>query len=412
MTKTAAVAVCLFTAAIASAQGKLVKELTEGGFKVPRNYRGTVQHFVFSPATTRHITTGIAAGKLNRTVSDAVLQHSPIPAPVVLGHHPQEISHNLHMFIAATPLEKEVLIANKAEQKFYEPEITAARKLHNLVLGIKQLNEENTVLIASAILNDIKNHALQTYLLQSLAKQDIYMLDTDLTEYFGLEKNFEITAFNYTLRHPHQQVLMMRRLLNNPLVDEATKQTVRAFLNKPRITPEEFPAFQNAIAALQDQYTQRMLAAQESDIIQTQVAYYAKLVDRLGDFIAQYGRIPKWNTTNPVEIQLFDEIEWVHENEWRNQFEPALSYQHALNLVLKNAQPSYLTRAETIALFDDFVRTTGRIYPYSLRNQPEKGEIPFTREEELWDNLSYWRIKDSSLTAELADIYRKYAHQE
>lgn len=407
LTKTATVAVCLFAAVSVHADGKIkgVKAL----FEAPRVYRGTVQRYTFDPVVTANIRAGIADGRFERQVSDAMLQYSPIPAPVVLGHTHQEISRSLHVLVAAVPLEKEVLAATHQEHQFYMPEMIDAQELHDLVMALPKLDDESALVIASSILTNVKNHTLQTYLLQSLSRQDLAMLDKDLTEYFCLGKPFEIAAFNYTLRHPHQQVLMMRRLLNNPLVDEEVKRPVRAFLHKNKIKPEEFPAFQQAISNLQTQYSERLKAVQESNIIQTQVAYYTKLLERLKNFIVRHdGRRPEWNTKDPEEFQLFEEIEWVQQSQDRNLFEPLSSYHKALNWMWESAAPTYLTREDTVALFDEFVKTTGRIYPRSLRDEPMEGETTFSREAELWTNLSYWRVEDPSISGDLAKVYGKY----
>lgn len=406
-----ALAVCISCAAVSFAgpgNGKSVNT-AQALLKVPRPTRGVNQRFNLSPTTTARIRQAVNAGKLDRAVNAQVLQHSTVPAPVVLGNTPKEISFSLRQMVAATPLEKEVLIAQIEEEKFYAPELNAAQALHNLIYEIKTLDEDAAEALVSSVLKEIKNHSLQTYLLKDLATLDLYMFDLDLTEYFSLEKPIEISAFNYTLRHPHQQTLMMRRLLNNPLIDEEVKQPLRAFLSKSKIKPAEFPAFQEAIANVYSQYRERIAAVKESDIIQTQAQYYAKLIDRLGDFIASHGgRRPKWNTADPAEYQLFDEIEWVQQNEATNRFDPLLSYYKALNMVWESAAPTYLSQEETVALFDEFVKTTRRIYPRSLRDKPTPGEKLFPREEELWDNLSYWRIKDGTIFPKLSAIYTKY----
>ena len=74
----------------------------------------------------------------------------------------------------------------------------------------------------------------------------------------------------------------------------------------------------------------------------------------------------------------------------------------------ESAAPTYLTREDTVALFDEFVKTTGRIYPRSLRDEPMEGETTFSREAELWTNLSYWRVEDPSISGDLAKVYGKY----
>lgn len=402
---------CAVIAVAGPGDGKSIQQAAKAAFKVPRTTRGTLQRFSFRPETSRHIRTGIAAGRLERAVEGSVAQSKTILTPVLLGQSSKEISFALRQMVASVPVEKEVLLANLEEQTFYAPEIANALKFHSYLLSLHKLDEEEETAISEMILKNVKNHSLQTYLFQSLAQKDLYMLDLDLMEYFSLdeEKSVELSAFNYTLRHPHQQILMMRRLLNNPLVDEEVKKPLREFLNKSKIKPQEFPAFQTAIFNVYQQYQNRLAAATESDIIRIQADYYAKLTDRLGDFIAAHdGRRPKWNTTDTKEMVLFDEIEWVQAHQENNAFEPLLSYQNALNMVWNNAAPTYLNRKEMLKLYEDFVKETGLFYPRSLHDKLKPGETRFEREEELWDNLSYWRVEDSSLFFDLADIHRKY----
>ena len=129
----------------------------------------------------------------------------------------------------------------------------------------------------------------------------------------------------------------------------------------------------------------------------------------MGDFIAAHnGRRPKWNTADPKEMALFDEIEWVQIHLENNAFEPLLSYQNALNIVWENAAPTYLSREKTLELYDAFVKETGLFYPRSMRDKSKPGEARFEWEEELWDNLSYWRVEDNSLFFDLTNTYRKY----
>ncbi len=412
-----AVAVCISSAVSTSAGpvGKSSKNVIESLLNAPRPYRGKIRHYVFPTQTANRI--AAQAPLLDRQVNAAATtqratavasQYTPTHAPVVLGHSPKDISFTLRSMIAATPLEKEVLIANEKEQAFYQTEITDGRNLNLLLDSLHYIGDEEMLALGTAILQTIKNHALQTYLLKALTKKQVLVMQRDLSEYFCFNKPFAVCAFSYTVRHPHQQILMMRRLLNNPLVDEDVKARVRTFLAKPQITLEDSPQFVDAINQLYNQYHRRMLAAQESEVIQMQVAYYTKLIDRLGDFIAKHERIPKWNTTDPQEAQLFDELEWVELQQQNNTFEPIASYQQTIELTLQMAAPAYLTQDETVALFEQFVKETHRIYPRSLRDKGAAGQIPFAREEELWDNLSYWRIQDASINQRLADVYQKY----
>ena len=71
-------------------------------------------------------------------------------------------------------------------------------------------------------------------------------------------------------------------------------------------------------------------------------------------------------------------------------YEPFAEYHQTLREMVENNQPTYLSKQETLQLFEKFVQVTGRPYPRSMQ---EKGNIPWD-EERLFDNLMYWRTQD------------------
>ncbi len=405
---TAIAALCLGTAVTCFAQGKnIIKGTSKGIFEAPRLTRGTVQRYVFPRQTVENIRRGINAGALERGVSGIPLSQATLPAL------PQAASFNSLTLVVGRSVEKEVLASMLEENKFYAPEIDAGRAIRQQILDITVLEDEGQLAIAQNIQAHIKNHTLKALLLEELSNFDIYNMALDLTDYFCLDKPFEDAAFDYTLRHPHQMNLNLRRLMYNPLVDDGVKNRLKYFLSSTSLVPEEYDAFRAAIRTAHLQYQQRLTAAKYSEVIQAQIAYYEDLAKRLDDFIVQNNGVqPKWNTTNPVEQTLFDEYETLAQYDFVNQFNPILSYRKKLQIIWDTAQaPRILSQEETVALYEEFVKTTHRRYPHSLRNASDAvaDEIHFEQEELLWDSLNHWRsTNESTIHPKLTRVLSKY----
>lgn len=382
----------------AYAQKQIIKKAGKGGlFEASRANRGTVQRFVFTQQTVDNIRRGIAAGKLDRPVAESVLKIPPTSVTSAIAS-PAQAEVSVHYLISGRPVEKEVLSSMLEENKFYAPEIDAGRAIRDQILNITVLEDEGQAALAEAIQQNIKNHTLKVMLLQNLENFDIYNMALDLTDYFCLDKSFEDAAFDYTRRHPHQMNLNLRRLMYNPLVDPAVKTRLKYFLEESSLLPEEYDLFRAAIRTAHLQYQQRLSTAKYSDIIQKQVAYYEDFAKRLDKFIVlNNGVRPKWNSANPEEQQLFDEYGTLAQYDFANQFNPILTYRKQLRIIWETASaPKVLSQEQTIALYEDFVKTTHRIYPHTLRNVPAEQDVPFAQEELLWDSLDYWRTENEA----------------
>lgn len=404
-TKTAFIAVCLGAAVSCFAQGKAAKGL----FEATRPSRGTIQRFVFPQQTVTNIRAGIKAGKFDSKVTQKVAQNVLPPLNVSTATQ----NHLNRSLITGMPVEKEVLIMAAKERAFYAPEIDAARAIRQQILDITVLTDEGQLALAQNIQDYIKNHTLKVLLLEELEICDIYNMALDLTDYFSLDKPFEDAAFDYTIRHPHQMNLNMRRLIYNPLVDDALKNRLKYFLESQYIPPAEYQSFKMAIHTAHMQYKRRLEAAQESDLIKAQIEYYQDVTTRLSDFIVQTGRRPKWNTRSAKEFDLNDEIEWIMFNDHINKFPQILPFSEALQTLYEQAPtPTILSLEQTIALYEEFVKTTHRRYPHVLKDRPQKGEIAFEQEETLWDSLEYWRIENESVIhPHLVRILNQYPNE-
>lgn len=396
--KIAVLALCLSVPGVIFAAGG--NGLTKGGkalFQAPRNARGVTQRFVFSRPTTAKIQRAITAGILDQTSS------VPAQLPAVDYTHNSFLQYpfkDSRLLVAGQPVEKEILTKMREENLFYTPEINAARAIRNKILNISVLTEEGITTLSQDIQRDIKNHYLKQALLTNLEKLDIYNMALDLTDYFCLDKPFEEAAFNYTLRHPHQMNLNLRRLMYNPLVDETAKKNLKHFLTKENLLPEEYTAFRDAVKEAHSQYQKRISAAKFSEIIQLQTLYYEAFAMRLDEFIRHNGGyLPKWNTRDKQEQDLWEEYQWIVQHDEYNRYNPLISYRKQIQVIWDAGYvPPVLSRQETLALFARFIEKTERAYPEPVHSDAYKqaGFIPFDEEELLWDSLQYWRQEDES----------------
>ncbi len=406
---------CASTAVAAFAGGG--KEIIKGGqslFHAARNTRGVTQRFVFSRPTTNKIQRAIASGVLDRIPTQAAEQ-----LPVVNYTHGQFLQHEFkdsRLLVADQPIEKEILVKMRDENLFYKPEIDAARTIRNNILNITVLSEEGISSLAQDIQTNIKSHYLRQTLLNNLKELNIYAMALDLTDYFCLDKSFEEAAFDYTVRHPHQMNLNLRRLMYNPLVDQEVKTRLKHFLNANSLnTLEEYGAFRAVIKEAHNQYQSRLSAAKFSEIIQLQTVYYEAFAMRLDEFIRHNGGyLPKWNTRDKLEQELWEEYQWIMQHDEINNYNPLISYRKQIQVIWDSAQqPPVLSKADTLALFARFVKQTERDYPEILHSDAfsKKGFVPFEDEELLWDSLQYWRQKDESgMFQEIMRIRNQHLH--
>ena len=398
---------CLVATGSAYAQGgTIAKTITKNGKKVvelPRLSRGKVQTFVFPPQTAAKIQRAVAAGTFNagNATGKSVSAIPEFPSVSLNSANPE-----MNLFIlGASPIEKQTLQILKKEEQFYSAEIDAARAIRDRILNIHILTEEGQESLALQIIVDIKNHHLATTLLNELENLDIYNMALDLTDYFCLDEKFEEAAFNYMIRHPHQMILNMRRLMQNPLVDQEAKDAIKSFLHQNHIAPEKYDDLRTAIATIHQQYVTRVQAAKSSQNVQTFVNYLDDLNNRFVQFIAEHGRAPKHNTTDMEEKALANEMEWALAHKEALNFAPVSTYWKMLNINFKKAPQKILSFDETIAAFEKFVQTTGRRYPRPITEEI----VPSPEETLLWDSLSYWRYQDETKVAtELRNILKRY----
>ncbi len=405
--KTALLALCLSTAVTVFAGGG--KEVIKTGKALAQTQRpGTVQRFVYSPRTFSHIRQGILGGKLDH----AVAAQRTLVTPQAKAAADADLPDNNILFktrIASVPLEKEILLLMASEEAFYAPEIEAAKQIRQQIFNKKVMTPEGKNEISQAIVDHIKNPTLRTMLLNSLERFDIGSMALDLMDYFSLDKTFEQAAFDYTIRHPHRINLNMRRLMYNPLVDDGIKTRLRYFIEAPVISPESYPQFRIVLRAAHLQFQLRLSAAKQSDIIQAHAQYLQDITNRLSDFIVKNNRLPKWNTRSLNERELFDELDWLYAHKSLNNFDPLTDYWKALQTIVDSAPPHILPLQETVTLYEEFVKTTHRTYPHSVREKLKKDEIAFEQEELLWDSLEHWRIQNErKIRLMLQEILNKY----
>ncbi len=305
--------------------------------------------------------------------------------------------------------EKEFLSIMHQEAAFYLPETAQATQLleqaRMTLLG--ERISPNDIEILKGGLYFVENNYLRELLQNTLADNDIEQFIVELSDYYTLDKTFEEAAFNYTLRHPHKRTLQLRRFMLNPFIDPRFKDPITSMLAAPKIHPLEEEVFKQALANLHQEYQRLQTGAADAPGIQQQVAYYDQLIDKVETFANSPlgGRAPKWNTRNPSEKELYNEVDQALYNISDYALPVLKSKKEELKLVMAKYSLKQRSRQETLYAYENFVKTTGLMYPRALTDS----RTVLEGEEQLYDDLMYWRIRDeASMGTKIREIQYKY----
>lgn len=309
------------------------------------------------------------------------------------------------------------------EQLFYQQEITQATSLWEKMKSLQTDASALTPTLEGSILADlalIQNDHLRAVLYQALTVRDFNAMACDLQDYFTLgDKSFEETSVAYTARYPHKRNLQTLRLLHNPFIDESFKTPIKEFLSKSAILPQQYPQFKQALYALQSEYNRIMelvtkdherLVSQalQTHEVQEHLQEYEDIMHALQTFFKMNGRLPQWNTPSETEHLLYVRAKNLASVAYAWTFEPFLSKRAELAAFLKAHEPKHRSRQETLEAFERFVKNTGMLYPRSAVHFPT---IP-AEENQLSEDLLYWRTKTSNLEDHIRVIQRRYAQPE
>ena len=307
--------------------------------------------------------------------------------------------------------EKEFLSIMQREAEFYFPETAQATRL----LGQAQLLTEEITPSDIAALKDglyfVENEYLRELLENTLADRNIAQFMLELSDYYTLDKSFEEAAFNYTVRNPHKRTLQLRRFMLNPFIDPKFKEPITAMLASPQIHPLEYEAFKQALADLYQEYLRLRNGAADAAGIQQQLAYYDQLIDKVEAFVnsPKGGHSPKWNTRNPEERTLYNEVDQALHNIPDFALPVLKNKKEELIMIMEKYAPRSRSRQETLTEFEKFVKTTGLMYPRTVTDSRSVLE----EEEQLYDDLMYWRLQDEvSVGNQIRDIQSRYSEPE
>ena len=314
---------------------------------------------------------------------------------------------------AANMAEKDFLAIDRAERQFYQAEYKQAKEVLNNIKYLASYPSEpsaHDIAELSSQLGFIQNNFLRELVQNALADKDLNVLMLELAEYYTLDMTFEEAAFDYTLRHPHKRTLELRRLMLNPFIADQFKHPITELLSHPKIHPLEQEVFKQALTNLHQEYLRIVQESNKAPGVKTHLAYYDQIIDEIESFVARTGRLPKWNTNNPAEKDLFNRIEYLLSTGPEYSFSNLLTYyQEQLNMTLAIYATTHRSRQETLEAFDSFVKETGLLYPRVMADGVKLVE----GEEALFDDLMYWRMKDeSSVVSQIQDIQLKHSMPE
>jgi hypothetical protein len=290
------------------------------------------------------------------------------------------------------------------EQSFYRPEIELAQTLRQRLLQIDGLTQETRAELQE-IINSFPGNTLQEILTTALEQNDLSSFYRDLTDYYMLDGNPVQAAYNYSLRHPHKPNLWTRRLLRNPLVESSLRKDMGHLLSKEELNPQERGWLWQTLTQMQAQYESNLRRIYASDGVQDRLAFYDRTTNALEDFIRQNGRVPKRNTLDPAERELYNDIIFALSVTASAKPEPYAGKLNQLQTVWDANQPNWWTMEETLQRFENFLKKHPLDYPQSVQENPHVS----AEETELLENIEHWFVDGpGSFLTKINDLRRQY----
>ena len=321
-----------------------------------------------------------------------------------------------------------------------EPLVQAEiKKAHNLIHSIHRawtskgyFDQEATSRLKQAIEETIVNKSLKEALLRSLEEQNLNMLITDLADYYTLPKNYIVSlnvkhltglnsteafvesATNYLLRHPHKTNFTLRQLLKHPAVSEQLKGNIQHFLQIPVISAEDVPYLKNLLAEIYGQHVRTISLSKSSPQIQKAYASHVAMRIELEKFIAQHGRMPKFNTTSLEERNLKTNIDFLlnHAQLFPTSISEIRAEIKAIAELAEKYEIHYPSQEVVLEKFEQFVKNTGRTWTRGFEPEEVSGNAklqPVSVEEaQLHEEICYHISNDSYFYSKLQNIVRKY----
>ncbi len=349
---------------------------------------------------------------LQRNISQAeVAVNRPAPVPPL---------PTFAIFVQGLP-EKTFLELISQERAFYQEETILAFNLLSQIKALRSLQEASLSSdehlltdIAKGIVG-IKNDYLRNLALNLLEENNFKALQEEIAQYYSLGMPFEDAAFNYTLRHPYKRNLQTMRLLHNPFIDQKFKDPVQAFISQPIIPVAQRDAFKQALKELETEYERILDGAANTPAVQAQIDYYEQTIEDLYHFIAnpknKEHRRPKWNTPNKEEQDLHTRVEYLISIEKQYNYEPFAQHQRNLRQIWDEHQPQHWTQEKTLQAFEKFLQQAPKecLYP---RSWEEGGSRIPLQEEQLFDNLMFWRTQnEAEVNQAINNIQRRHILQ-
>ncbi len=308
---------------------------------------------------------------------------------------------------------KDILNAEEMFRQWYLPEVKKANALLTQVAVMKEngtlfANQAAMEQLQTSIENTVINASLKQNLAQAIQRQDYASLVRDLADYYTLPRNyaarldlqhlasldaaeaFSTAAAGYLARNPHKINLKWRRLMTHPAVSAQTKEALQGFIDKNELSAAELEELKSLLTDAYRQHAQALSALRHSPEIQNAVQTYTLYITKLKDFVAEYGRLPKWNTLNRAEQNLQQELFLLTMRD-NHAFEPLKSLTAELRSIIAQYTPQPVPFEESLANLQEFCLKHHRL-PMSYAANPNATK----REAELYDQFSYWQQRGSA----------------
>ena len=223
---------------------------------------------------------------------------------------------------------KLILEQNAKEDAFYLPEIENAQKFLAGIEEAKAVGLEVSADLFAPYLSQIPNKRLFFFLQDAIEKADYDLMQQELREFYSIGMTNAKAAANYAARHPHEPNLFVKRFLKaaegTPLSHLSVP--IKISLEKEELASIDKAMYEISVAEADKAYHNVMSVFAKDALVAEQISYYKNFLSRFEEFLKEYGRLPKHNSTFGYEKHLAAEFTFVKQSIETNNFPPRSDY--------------------------------------------------------------------------------------
>jgi len=207
--------------------------------------------------------------------------------------------------------EKYILSRLYREDAIYKTEIEDARNFYSRLYSKSYAGTVMTDEVKQEAENFAKNAVssdFQRALQEDIQRGDIEAFLADVNDYYNLYNIDSASEADAALRlykrHPQGRTLALQRAMNSPFSPINTVTNIKYLMQKTELLPSGWEMLRNELESLFAANAQLFEAVSTSAAIENQKKMLENFATRLEAFLAEYGRMPHWNSPAVAERNL------------------------------------------------------------------------------------------------------------